>query len=183
MAEELGLERVGETVKISGWVQARRDHGGVIFIDLRDHTGLVQLTIHPESAVAFEQAEKVRDEFVLGVSGQVVKRADSMINPNLATGQIEVVVGELNVLNTCSPLPFQIFPADERVNEETRLRHRFLDLRRDKMQSMLIKRHKMIKYIRDWMDEQGFIEITTPTFLRSSGFVNSLLGLFGEFPR
>lgn len=159
---------VGQVVTVAGWVNSRRDHGGVIFIDLRDHTGLVQLTIHPETPEAFATAERLRDEFVISATGAVVAREPSLVNPNIETGAVEVTVQELTILNTSRALPFQIHRSDENVNEDLRLRYRFLDLRREKMQRMLVKRHRMIKYIRDWMDSRGFIEITTPILTSSS---------------
>ena len=151
-------KKIGKKVSVSGWVASRRDHGGLIFIDLRDHTGIVQLTFHPEHKESFSLAEKVRDEFVLSATGTVVKREPELINKNLPTGTVEIKVEEMQVLNTCKPLPFQIMHQDDNLNEDLRLKYRFLDLRREKMQTMLIKRHKMIKAIREYMDGQGFIE-------------------------
>ncbi len=161
--------KLGETVLLKGWINVRRDHGGVIFIDLRDHTGIVQLAVHPEQKEAFASAEKLRDEFVLAITGKVIDRSTATKNPKLATGGIEVFVDKIAVLNTSKPLPFQINNTEEQtVNEELRLKFRFLDLRREKMQRMLIQRHKMIKFIRDWMDGEGFIEINTPILTSSS---------------
>lgn len=162
------LNHVGKKITVAGWVGSRRDHGGLIFIDLRDHTGIVQLTVDPGVKEAFSVAEKCRDEYVLKASGQVVKRAPELVNPNLPTGKIEIKIDSLAVLNASKPLPFQIMHAEENVNEELRLKYRFLDLRRDKMQKMLKRRHEMVKMIRQYMDEQGFIEITTPILTSSS---------------
>ena len=162
------IQNVGKTILIKGWVNIRRDHGGVIFIDLRDHTGIVQLAVHPDEKDAFTVAEKLRDEFVIAVTGKVIERSADNRNPNLATGSVEILASKISILNTSKPLPFQIAIDDQNVNEELRLKYRFLDLRREKMQNMLIQRHKMIKYIRDWMDAQGFIEITTPILTSSS---------------
>ncbi len=159
---------IGTTVTVAGWAQSTRDHGGLIFIDLRDHTGLVQLTFHPETSEAFAIAEKIRDEFVIEATGSVVKREVSLVNPNIPTGSIEIKVVGLKVLNASKPLPFPIQHQKDEINEDLRLRYRFLDLRRDKMQAMLVKRHKMVKLIRDYMDAQGFIEITTPILTSSS---------------
>jgi aspartyl-tRNA synthetase len=162
---------VGQSVTVAGWVNSRRDHGGVIFIDLRDHTGLVQVTIHPEQKEAFSVGEKLRDEFVIKVTGKTIDREEKLINPNLETGKIEILAESIEILNTSKPLPFQVAHGHGDVtlsNEDLRLKFRFLDLRRDKMQKMLSKRHKMIKFIRDWMDEKGFIEITTPILTSSS---------------
>ncbi len=164
-------QSIGQTVSLSGWVNSRRDHGGVIFIDLRDHTGIVQLAIHPDQAEAFSAADKCRDEFVITVTGQVVERSDSTKNPNLPTGNVELTTYNLQLLNSSKPLPFPIAHGhgeEASIGEDIRLKYRFLDLRREKMQRMLLKRHKMIKYIRDWMDDKGFIEINTPILTSSS---------------
>src|SRR3989344_3953601 len=131
------IKKIGEKISLSGWVNSRRDHGGVIFIDLRDHTGLVQLAIHPEDKDAFAVADKVRDEFVVEATGEVIKRTGETINPNLETGTVEILASEFSILNPSTPLPFQIAHADEISNEELRLKYRFLDLRRGKMQKML----------------------------------------------
>jgi aspartyl-tRNA synthetase len=161
--------QVGQNVSVSGWVNSRRDHGGVIFIDVRDHTGVVQLTIHPETQDAFAIGAKLRDEFVITATGMVIERAPELANKNIATGTIEIVAETITILNTSKPLPFQIAHSeDQTINEEIRLKYRFLDLRREKMQRMLKQRHKMIKFIRDWMDADGFIEITTPILTSSS---------------
>lgn len=162
---------VGQEVTLAGWSASSRDHGGLIFIDLRDHTGIVQLTFSPENAEALALASSVRDEFVLQATGTVVERDASLVNPNIATGKVEVKVSSLTILNKSKALPFPIIQqgqGDTQINEEIRLKYRFLDLRRDKMQAMLTYRHKMIKFIRDHMDEQGFIEITTPILANSS---------------
>ncbi len=159
---------VGQEVMLMGWANSRRDHGGVIFIDLRDESGLVQVTIHPDSAEAFKSAEGVRDEYVLKVSGKVIEREASLVNPNLETGKVEVVVGSLEVLNKAEPLPFSVRNEDENVGEDVRLKYRYLDLRRSGMSNMLVRRHQMLKFIRDWMDEKEFIEINTPILANSS---------------
>jgi aspartyl-tRNA synthetase len=162
-------EKVGTDVQVSGWVNSRRDHGGVIFIDLRDHTGIVQLAIHPEDKEAFALADKLRDEFVITAAGKVIERSEATKNPNLATGTVELTTYNLQLLNPSKPLPFPIAHSEDiTINEDLRLKFRFLDLRREKMQKMLVRRHKMIKYIRDWMDGRDFIEITTPILTSSS---------------
>ncbi len=172
MHRTLSLEtpnKIGQNVSLSGWVNSRRDHGGVIFIDLRDHTGIVQLAIHPEAAEAFKAADKCRDEYVVKVEGKVIERSNETKNKNIPTGSVEIFVSHIAILNASKPLPFPIaHTEDQNINEDIRLKYRFLDLRRDKMQKMLVKRHKMIKFIRDWMDSQGFIEITTPILTSSS---------------
>ena len=165
------VSKIGQEIKLSGWVNSRRDHGGVIFIDLRDHTGLVQLTIHPEQKPAFETADKCRDEFVITAVGQVIERAADLVNKNIPTGGVEVVVNELTILNTAKPLPFQVAHGhgeETLSNEDLRLKYRFLDLRREKMQTMLQKRHRMIQSIHRYMTEHGFIEVTTPILTSSS---------------
>jgi len=160
---------VGQDASLSGWVHSRRDHGGVIFIDLRDHTGIVQLAIHPENKEAFEAANKCRDEFVITANGKVVERSAETTNKNIPTGGVEIFTSSIVILNTSKALPFPVaYSEDQNIGEDIRLKYRFLDLRREKMQKMLIKRHKMIKFIRDWMDGQGFIEIATPILTSSS---------------
>lgn len=162
------LELDGREVTVAGWANSTRDHGGLIFIDLRDHTGILQLTINPETKEAFEVASKVRDEFVISATGKITQRGEGLANPNIETGSVELIVEKLEVLNPSKPLPFPIFFQSGEINEELRLKYRFLDLRREKMQEMLKKRHKMIKFIRDYMDEHDFIEITTPILTSSS---------------
>lgn len=162
------LKKIGETVSVSGWVNSRRDHGGVIFIDLRDQSGIVQLSIHPESQEAFALAEKVRDEFVLQAEGKVVERSPETINKNIPTGTVEILTSKFTILNSSKPLPFQIAYGDEIANEDLRLKYRFLDLRREKMQRMLKERHTMIQTIHHYMTEHGFIEVTTPILTSSS---------------
>jgi len=161
-------KQIGSKISVSGWVASRRDHGGLIFIDLRDHTGIIQLTINPKTKEAFSLAEKVRDEFVLRAEGTVEKRAADLINPKIPTGEIEIRIENLESLGTSKTLPFQVSHADANINEELRLKYRFLDLRRDKMQQILRKRHMMIKQIRDYMDKRGFIEVQTPILTSSS---------------
>ncbi len=162
-------EAVGSHVTLKGWVNNRRDHGALIFIDLRDHTGIVQVAISSEeiSAELFSVVEGLRDEFVIEVSGNVTERASDMVNPNLPTGTIEVRAKELKVLSTSKTLPFPIAEG-ESVNEELRLKYRYLDLRREKLQNHLKNRSAMIKHMRDYMDANGFIEVTTPILANSS---------------
>lgn len=160
-------ERVGAQVAVSGWVHARRDHGGLIFIDLRDHTGLVQLVINPEHNAAFTIAEQLRDEFVVRAVGTVTERADSLKNDKIPTGSIEIVVESLTILNRAEALPIQPF-AEAQANEDLRFKYRYLDLRRPKMQSMLKKRAEMYRRIHAFMDTREFIEIATPILANSS---------------
>lgn len=159
---------VGEAVTLAGWVHTRRDHGGLIFIDLRDHTGLVQLVMNPEQTEAFTQAESLRDEFVIRVRGVVKEREAGLKNPNLATGAVEIVVENLEILNRADTLPIQPFAEDNQANEELRFKYRYLDLRRPKIQDMLKKRAEMYRRIHQYMDERDFIEIQTPILANSS---------------
>jgi aspartyl-tRNA synthetase len=158
---------VGEVVELKGWVQSRRDHGGLIFIDLRDHTGIVQLVIRPDNAEAFGVAEQLRDEFVISATGTVAERGEGLKNPNIPTGGIEVILNMLSILNRAEAMPIQMH-SDQISSEEQRLKYRFLDLRRDKMQSMLKKRAEMYKIMRSYMEQQDFTEVTTPILANSS---------------
>jgi len=159
---ELRPDDVGRTVAVAGWVARRRDHGGLIFIDLRDHTGLVQLVVNPErSPDAAQAAHAIRSEFVVRANGEVVARAPDAVNPNIATGAVEIQVDELEIVARSEPLPFQL--DDDNVEEPLRLRYRYLDLRRDRMQRNLRLSATVIREIRDSMEKQGFIDIWTPT--------------------
>jgi aspartyl-tRNA synthetase len=155
-----------QTVEVSGWVYRRRDHGGVIFIDLRDREGLVQVVIDPDSAEAFAQAERVRNEYVLRVKGRVRRRPEGTENPNLSTGRVEILGLELEILNRAEPLPFQL--DDDDVSEEIRLRYRYIDLRRPEMQARLRLRSRIVGTIRRFMDEQGFLDIETPMLTKAT---------------
>ncbi len=159
---EVSPERVGDTVSVAGWVARRRDHGGLIFIDLRDHTGMVQLVVNPDRAPdAAEIAHDIRSEFVVHARGEVVRRAPDAVNPNIPTGEVEIQVDELEIVARSEPLPFQL--DDEGVEEPTRLRYRYLDLRRDRMQRNLRLSATVIAAIRDSMEERGFIDVWTPS--------------------
>lgn len=159
---------VGEKVVLMGWVHRRRDHGGVIFIDLRDRTGIVQVVVSPDrSGEAFAKAAAVRAEYVLAVAGRVEARPEGTENKNLATGEVEVVAGELRVLNRAKTPPFPIEDGVE-VDENVRLRYRYLDLRRPEMQQALALRHRAAKAVRDFLDGHGFWEIETPMLTRST---------------
>jgi aspartyl-tRNA synthetase len=158
----------GQSANISGWVHSRRDHGGLIFIDVRDHTGVIQLVIQPEHSEAFALAEQLRDEFVIAVTGNVKERDEALKNPNIATGGIEVVVDELRVLNRSEPLPIQVHSDTAQASEELRLKYRYLDLRRAKMQETLKKRAAYYRVLRDYMEANEFIEVTTPILANSS---------------
>ena len=160
-------EKAGQNVSVSGWVQSRRDHGGLIFVDLRDHTGLVQLVFNPEASEAFARAEELRDEFVISASGEVRERGEGLVNPNIASGTIEIHAHDVRILNRSETLPIQ--PVSEsQANEELRLRYRYLDLRRPKMQHMLKKRAEMFSVIREYMEDNDFTEVTTPILANSS---------------
>ena len=161
-------DAIDQEVQVSGWVNSRRDHGGLIFIDLRDHTGVVQLVINPEAAEAFNLAETVRDEYVLSAVGKVAKRDESLRNPNLETGEIEIVVSELTLLNKSEPLPVNVQDEGQQSGEELRLKYRYLDLRRPKMQQNLKLRADYYRFLRNYMDENAFTEVTTPILANSS---------------
>jgi len=159
---------VNEKITVAGWVHSRRDHGGLIFIDLRDHTGLVQLVINPDKPESFELAESLRDEFVIRAHGVVAERGEGLKNPNIASGNVEIVVEDLEILNRAETLPIQPFAEDNQANEDLRFKYRYLDLRRPKMQEMLQKRAEMYRRIHQYMDERQFIEIQTPILANSS---------------
>ena len=167
-AGQLRADDEGETVRAAGWVHRRRDHGGLIFIDLRDRTGLLQLVFRPEEApAAHAAAGALRAEDVLSVSGQLVKRAPEAVNPELPTGQVELVVAELDQLADSRTPPFQI-DEDDPVGEELRLRYRYLDLRKERMRDTMVLRHDVVKAIRDHLSGEGFLEVETPIMTRST---------------
>ncbi len=161
-------KHLGKTITVEGWVNSRRDHGGLIFIDLRDHTGILQLVITPENADSFKLAESVRDEFVLKATGKMREREPELINPNIKTGKIELVVDQLELLNKSDPLPVNTHDDGEKSSEEIRLKYRYLDLRRPSMQKLLSDRAKYYSFIRQYMESHDFIEITTPILANSS---------------
>ena len=167
LAAETSAE-VGKNITVAGWVHSRRDHGGLIFIDLRDHTGLVQLVINPEQAEAFRLAESLRDEFVIRASGVVTERGEGLKNPNIASGNVEIVVENLEILNRAETLPIQPFAEENQAGEDLRFKYRYLDLRRPKMQQMLKKRAEMYRRMHQYMDDRDFIEIQTPILANSS---------------
>lgn len=155
-------------VNLAGWVNSRRDHGGLIFIDLRDHTGIIQLVIDPNTANAFKLAESLRDEFVIKATGTVRKRGAGLENPNIATGDIEVVVEDMELLNRSEPLPVSTHDEGIESGEEIRLKYRYLDLRRPSMQQRLLRRSEYYRFMREYMHEHEFIEVTTPILANSS---------------
>ena len=158
----------GSQVSLAGWVHRRRDHGGVIFIDLRDRSGLVQVVFNPElNPEPYKAADQARPEWVLSVTGTVAPRPPEALNPNLPTGAVEVIAEEVEVLNSSITPPFLINEESD-VDESLRLRYRYLDLRRETMQRTLVLRHKIVKYIRDFLDEREFLEIETPILIKST---------------
>ena len=166
---DLRKEHVGQEVILTGWAQKRRDHGGVIFIDLRDRSGIAQVTASPEtcSEEVFKAADSVRSEYVLAVKGTVRLRPEGMTNEKLATGDIDVVATELVILNKAKTPPFYLTD-DVDVDENIRLKYRYLDLRRPSMKNNIMLRHRVVKAMRDYMDEQGFLEIETPILQKST---------------
>jgi aspartyl-tRNA synthetase len=163
---ELNKTNIKQTVTLSGWVNRRRDHGGVIFFDLRDKKGLVQIVLNPEHKEIFTLAESVRSEFVLQITGEVIARDEKLINPKLKTGEIEVVATELTILNKSKPIPFQIDAMD--TSEEVRLKYRYLDLRRQEMQERLRLRGKVTHFMRSFMEENDYLDIETPFLTKAT---------------
>ena len=155
----------GETVTVAGWVHRRRDHGGVIFVDLRDREGLLQVVFDPDQAAMFAEAEKLRNEFVVRVTGRVRERPAGTQNANLRSGKVEVLAKALELLNRSEPLPFQL---DEQASEEVRLRYRYLDLRREVMSQRLRQRHQITRAMRQYLDDAGFVDIETPMLTKAT---------------
>ncbi|MFN4293961.1 MAG: amino acid--tRNA ligase-related protein, partial [Thermoflexales bacterium] len=168
---ELRKEHVGQHVTLAGWVHRRRDHGGVIFIDLRDRFGLTQIVINPanvRSAEIFKLAESLRNEYVIQVEGQVTLRPEGMANPKMSTGEVEVMVSQLALLNPAKTPPFLIDDEGRDVDENLRLKYRYLDLRRERMARNLTIRHTFVKFIRDYLDARGFLEVETPILFKTT---------------
>jgi aspartyl-tRNA synthetase len=166
-AGELRAENVGEQVKLAGWLNRRRDHGGLIFVDLRDRWGITQVTFDPRREVLFAAAEELRPEWCVSVEGEVVRRPEGNQNPDLATGEIEVEATGLRVLSTSDTPPFEI-DRERPVDELLRLKHRYLDLRRRRMQENIVFRHRVVKHMRDYLSERDFVEIETPLLTAST---------------
>ncbi len=165
---ELNKKHIGAAVSLAGWVDRRRDHGGLTFIDLRDREGVVQVVFNPETSKScHETAGEMRNEYVISVSGEVALRPPGTENPNLPTGEIEVIAGDTTILNPSKTPPFYI-NEDIEVDEALRLKYRYLDLRREKMRNNLILRHRVVKFIRDFLDGRGFIEVETPILIKST---------------
>jgi len=162
---EVNVADVGEAITVAGWVHRRRDHGGVIFVDLRDTTGLIQLVFNPEHQDLFSEAEKLRGEFVLSASGTIRKRPEGTINPELPTGEVELLVLSLVVLNTSATPPFH---HNEHAHEDVRLKYRYLDLRRNEMANNLKVRHDIIRSLRNYLDKKDFIDIETPILTKAT---------------
>ena len=162
---QVNEQLLGQEVTVAGWVHRRRDHGGVIFVDLRDREGLLQIVFDPGAASVFGEAERLRNEFVVRVAGRVRERPTGTVNPNLASGRVELVARELELLNRSEPLPFQL---DEQVGEEVRLRYRYLDLRREVMSQRLRLRHRLTRSMRAWLDTHGFIDLETPMLTKAT---------------
>jgi aspartyl-tRNA synthetase len=162
---QVGESSIGKLVTVAGWAHRRRDHGGVIFVDLRDREGLLQIVFDPDTAEVFAMAERVRNEFVLKVTGVVRMRPTGTANPNLKSGQVELLCQTLDILNRSEPLPFQL---DEHVSEEVRLRFRYIDLRREEMRERLLLRHRITRAMRQYLDEAGFIDIETPMLSKAT---------------
>ena len=162
---EVNERLVGSTVSVAGWVHRRRDHGGVIFVDLRDRSGLLQIVFDPDAPEVFAEAERLRGEWVLRVQGTVRPRPEGTVNPNLASGKVELLATAIEVLNRSEPLPFQL---DEEVREETRLKYRYIDLRRDEMQHRLRLRHAVTRAMRHYLDHHGFVDVETPMLTKAT---------------
>jgi len=163
---ELNKTNLNEEVILCGWVNRRRDHGGVIFLDLRDKKGLAQIVVNPETADTFKLAETIRNEFVIKVTGMVLARDSEMINKKIPTGEIEVLADKIEILNASKPIPFQLDSME--TSEEVRLKYRYLDLRRDEMQQRLRLRSKVTHFMRDFMDRNDFLDIETPFLTKAT---------------
>ena len=162
-------DRVDSEARVAGWVHRRRDHGGLIFIDLRDRTGIVQLVFHPDtSGESFELAHKLRAEDVLSAAGSVVRRSEETVNPELPTGEFELSVVAAELLADAETPPFQVEGFSGEVGEDARLRHRYLDLRREPMREALVLRHRVTAAMREFLDREGFLDVETPVLTRST---------------
>ncbi|HKI53350.1 MAG TPA: aspartate--tRNA ligase, partial [Anaerolineales bacterium] len=166
---ELRPNHAGQTVTLAGWVNRRRDHGGVVFFDLRDRSGLVQVTINPDLPKdILDLVEDIRMEWVLQIEGEVQNRPEGMANPKMATGEIEIIAKNVKILNPSKSLPFVVSSDADLPDENTRLKYRYLDLRRERLTRNMILRHKVIKFMRDYLDKEGFIEIETPIMFKAT---------------
>ncbi|OGZ79440.1 MAG: hypothetical protein A2528_00970 [Candidatus Staskawiczbacteria bacterium RIFOXYD2_FULL_37_9] len=161
-------KHIGEKVRVCGWVNSRRAHGKILFIDLRDISGVLQVVFVPSNKEVYDLAETLRPEWVVEIVGQIVKRPENMVNAKIETGQVEMSVESLKVLNESKTLPLSIETDGYEIGEETRMKYRYLDLRRERMKNNLIARHKVIKFIRDFLDKENFTEIETPILTKST---------------
>jgi len=161
-------KHIGEKVRVCGWVNTRRAHGKILFIDLRDRSGILQVVFVPSNKEVYELAQNLRPEWVVEILGQIVKRPENMVNDKIGTGQVEMSVETLKVLSEAETPPFEIEGDGYDVNEEIRMKYRYLDLRRERLKNNLIMRHKVIKFMRNFLDEEGFIEIETPVLTKST---------------
>ena len=166
-SSEVNESLISQTVEICGWVHRRRDHGGVVFLDVRDRTGLVQLVFEPEQKQLFEIADKIRHEYVISAKGIVQLRPEGQENENLASGKVEIIGTELEILNISETIPFQI-DEHQKVGEDVRLKHRYIDLRRPEMQNRLMTRAKVSSYVRRYLDDNGFLDIETPVLTKAT---------------
>jgi aspartyl-tRNA synthetase len=162
---QVNEQLLGREITVAGWVHRRRDHGGVIFVDLRDREGLLQIVFNPDAAEVFAEAERLRNEYVVSVTGTVRERPAGTVNPHLASGKVELIARRVELLNRCEPLPFQL---DEQVGEEVRLRYRYLDLRREEMSRRLRQRHRITRAMRAYLDSHGFVDIETPMLTKAT---------------
>ena len=161
-------KHIGEKVKVAGWVNTRRAHGKILFIDLRDRSGVLQVVFTPSNKEVYNLAEQLRPELVVEIIGQIVKRPENMVNSKIETGQVELSVESLNILSEAKTLPFSIEDSGYEINEEIRMKYRYLDLRRERLKNNFIVRHKVIKFMRDFLDKEEFIEIETPILTKST---------------
>lgn len=161
-------KHVGERVKVCGWVNVRRAHGKILFIDLRDISGIMQVVFVPSNKEVYDSAEQLRPEWVVEIEGQIVKRPEKMVNDKIETGQVELSAESLKILSESETLPFSIEDAGYEIGEEIRMKYRYLDLRRERLRKNLIVRHKVIKFVRDFLDKEGFTEIETPILTKST---------------
>ena len=158
---------MGQTVKVTGWVHTRRDHGKIVFIDLRDRSGILQVVFVPDNPEIYEQAQKLRSEFVVSIVGQINARPQKMVNDKIATGTVELLATGLEILNEAKTPPFEIDSSQE-SGEEIRMKYRYLDIRRERLKNNLIMRHKIVKLVRDYYDNLGFLEIETPALTKGT---------------
>lgn len=161
-------KHIGEKVRVQGWVNVRRVHGKILFIDLRDISGILQVVFTPSNSEAYDLAQNLRPEWVIEIVGQIVKRPENMVNPKIETGHVEMSAESLKVLNESETLPFSIETDGYEIGEEVRMKYRYLDLRRERLKNNLIVRHKVIKFIRDFLDKENFTEIETPILTKST---------------